>query len=83
VRRLFAEERARSRPAAVEDWSRESWQVAHDTGYGSAYGGDPCGPARTREAETNATIERLVDPLRLQVERGGLRLARLLDEALG
>jgi hypothetical protein len=30
-----------------------------------------------------AAIEKLVDPMRLQVTRGGLRLARLLDEAFG
>lgn len=30
-----------------------------------------------------ATIEKLVPVARLEVERGGLRLAKLLDQALG
>jgi hypoxanthine phosphoribosyltransferase len=30
-----------------------------------------------------ATVRKLVPVVRLQIARGGLRLARLLDEALG
>ena len=67
----------------VEDWSRESWGVAHDFAYATATGGDPCGPLPPRVMLDQATIEKLVAPARLQVLRGGLRLARLLDEALG
>ncbi|MBY8822528.1 S1/P1 nuclease [Sphingomonas colocasiae] len=84
VRIYSAEERAAMNGGTTEDWSRESWQVARDTVYASAYGGDPCtGPAQERSKLSNETIETLIQPLRLQVERGGLRLARLLDEALG
>lgn len=84
VRVYSAEERAEMEKGTVEDWSRESWQVARDTVYASAYGGDPCtGPAQERSKLSNETIDTLIQPLRLQVERGGLRLARLLDEALG
>lgn len=84
VRAYSAEERAALNGGTVEDWSRESWQIARDTVYGSAYGRDPCaGPPPERATLANETIETLVAPLRLQVERGGLRLARLLDEALG
>jgi hypothetical protein len=67
----------------VEDWSRESWQVAHDIAYATAFGGDPCGPQPARAKLDEATIERLIGPARQQIVRGGLRLARLLDEALG
>jgi hypothetical protein len=67
----------------TEDWSHESWQVAHDYAYAAAFGGDPCGPVPARAKLDDATIEKLVEPARLQVLRGGLRLARLLDEALG
>lgn len=67
----------------TEDWSRESWMVAHDDAYATAFGGDPCGPVPARAMLDEATIEKLIDPARLQVLRGGLRLARLLDEALG
>ncbi|MCW3846223.1 S1/P1 nuclease [Sphingomonas sp. LB-2] len=67
----------------TEDWSRENWQVAHDFAYATAAGGDPCGPLPPRAVLDDATIAKLVPPARLQVLRGGLRLARLLDEALG
>lgn len=84
VRRYSAEERAALAGGTVEDWSRESWQVARDTVYASAYGGDPCaGQPPERAKLSNETIAALIEPLRLQIERGGLRLARLLDEALG
>jgi hypothetical protein len=66
----------------VTDWSRESWAVAHDATYGVALG-DPCGPASTRAMLDNEKIERLIPVVRQQILRGGVRLARLLDEALG
>jgi hypothetical protein len=68
---------------SVEDWSRENWQVARDFAYASVLNGDPCAPFPERAKLDDATIERLIEPARLQVVRGGLRLARLLDEALG
>ena len=66
----------------VEDWSREGWQVSRDVAYATALGGDPCGPkpdGRIRLDE--AKIRSLLPAVRLQIARGGLRLARLLDEA--
>jgi nuclease S1 len=69
---------------SVEDWSHENWLVARDVAYKSASGGDPCAEgAPAKGTLDNATIDALVEPARLQIERGGLRLARLLDEALG
>jgi hypothetical protein len=66
----------------VEDWSRENWQVAHDA-Y-AALLGDACAPIpATRPVLTNDRIAALVPVMRHQIARGGLRLARLLDEALG
>ncbi|MBB5684562.1 S1/P1 nuclease [Sphingobium boeckii] len=84
VRIYSPSERAEMGAGTVEDWSRESWAVARDSVYGMAYGGDPCSitpPARSML--TNEKIESLIAPLRLEVERGGIRLARMLDEALG
>jgi hypothetical protein len=83
VRPYSPEERAATQSGSVEDWSRENWQVARDYTYTTAMGGDPCatGPARARLDD--ATVDKLVPVLREQVVRGGLRLARLLDEALG
>jgi hypothetical protein len=66
---------------SVEDWSRESWGLARDIVYGTAQA-DPCTPADPDARLDEATITQLVPKVRLQVARGGLRLARLLDEAL-
>jgi hypothetical protein len=83
VRPYSAEERGPIQGGTVEDWSRESWGVAHDWAYATALGGNPCGPVPPRAMLDESTIDRLVEPARLQVLRGGLRLARLLDETLG
>ena len=82
VRVYSPEERAAVNGGTVEDWSRDSWQVARDVVYGSAYG-NPCGPAPQRATLDEAKIEKLIEPARQQLVKGGLRLARLLDEALG
>jgi hypothetical protein len=67
----------------ITDWSRESWEVSKEYAYGSLFG-DPCAE-RPRDAPrpviTEAIVERLIPVVRRQVARGGLRLARLLDEA--
>jgi hypothetical protein len=78
---LSAADRDAMRQGNVTDWARESWQVAHDYAYGTAFP-DPCGPVPTvRPVITEAITRRLVPVVRQQVARGGLRLARLLDEA--
>ena len=83
VRRYPAARRARVGAGSVEDWSRESWRVARDVVYASALGGDPCGPVPARVELNSATIARLAPIAQQQVLKGGLRLARLLDRALG
>jgi phage tail protein X len=76
-----AADRAAMRQGNVADWARESWQVAHDYAYATAYP-NPCGPPpQARPAITEAITERLIPVVRRQIARGGLRLARLLDEA--
>ena len=82
VRRYPAAIRARIAAGTVTDWSRESWRVSHDVVYASVEA-DPCAPNPARVTMDEATIERLVPAARLQVERAGLRLAELLDRALG
>jgi hypothetical protein len=82
VRLYSAEERAGVQAGSVEDWSRDSWQVARDVAYASAFG-EPCGPADQRGTLDQAKIEKLIEPARQQMVKGGLRLARLLNEALG
>ena len=78
---LLTEVRPSMADGSVEDWSRESWAVARDADYATALG-DPCGPKPARATLDNAKIEALIPAVRQQIVRGGVRLARLLDEAL-
>ena len=82
VRRYPAAERAKIGAGTVTDWSRESWQVAH-TAYAAALGGDACGTVPPRVKMDDATIAKMVPVSREEVRRGGIRLAKLLDKALG
>ena len=86
ARELIAEvpapERAALAGGTVEDWSRQSWENARNLAYASLIG-DPCGPLPTeRPTLTEARVRELIAPVRRQVTAGGLRLARLLDDAL-
>ncbi|AYJ87982.1 hypothetical protein D3Y57_13405 [Sphingomonas paeninsulae] len=65
----------------VIDWSRESWAVSRDSAYAVALG-DPCVTGITGHLD-DAQIAALVPVVRLQVLRGGLRLGRMLNRALG
>ncbi len=78
---LNAGERTQRAAGSVEDWSREMWATSRDMAYGTALGG-PCGPVPERARLDDAVIEQLVPVVRDQMLNGGLRLARLLDEAL-
>lgn len=81
VRRYTPAESAPLSAGTTEDWSRNSWEVAKGA-YAAALGGDPCGEARDGQFD-EAAIAGQVQPARDQIVKGGLRLARLLDEALG
>jgi nuclease S1 len=81
---LDGADKAAMRQGAVADWARESWEASRDFAYGSIMA-DPCAapaPAAERPVVTEETTRRLIPIVRRQVARGGLRLARLLDEAL-
>lgn len=68
---------------SVEDWSRESWQAARQYAYASLIN-DPCGDSpQIRPTLTEEDVRALIPVVRRQVAAGGLRLARLLDDALG
>jgi hypothetical protein len=74
-------ERASARLGTVTDWARESWQAAHDFAYGTVLP-DPCAPIPAQRPVIREEQVRLLIPVvRRQIVRGGLRLARLLDEA--
>ena len=76
-----ASDRTTIRAGSVEDWSRESWALARDVVYGSVIP-NACTTKTKEFTMDEPTIQRLIPALRLQVAKGGLRLARLLDEAL-
>jgi hypothetical protein len=78
------EQRKAMAQGSLEDWMRESWTVAKDVVYPSAVG-DVCAlPAGTKASGKldEAAIRRLIPVMRAQVLKGGLRLAKMLDEAL-
>ena len=67
----------------VEDWSREMWSKAFNEAY-SPLVGDPCGqPPAGRPTLTESQVQALTSSVRRNVAEGGIRLARLLDDALG
>lgn len=74
-------QRAELARGSLDDWGRESWQIAKDQVYGSVIP-EVCGATPATVAMDAPTAERLIPIVRLQVGKGGLRLARLLDEAL-
>jgi len=83
IRATRRSERRRMVAGDVTDWSRDSWRVSHDIAYGALFA-DPCGPLPDeRPVMDEAMVQRLIPPARRQVVAGGLRLAKLLDAALG
>lgn len=85
--RLYPAAQARRLAAGtVTDWSRESWRVSRDTVYAGALGGYPCATPQPPSSQgvvlDDATVAKAVPVLHDQIRKGGLRLARLLDEAL-
>jgi hypothetical protein len=75
-------ERAALAAGTTEDWSRQSWENARTFAYATLLG-DPCGPLPSaRPVMTEDKVRGLIAPIRKQVVSGGLRLARLLDDAL-
>jgi hypothetical protein len=83
VAEVPAAERAALAGGTVEQWSRESWEAARTLAY-SSLTDDLCGPKPTqRPTLTEADVRALIAPVRRFVAVGGLRLAKLLDDALG
>ena len=57
--------------------------MSHDSGYGAIFA-DPCAESKgPRPVMDEAMVQRLIPVARRQVVAGGLRLAKLLDAALG
>ena len=80
---LPAAERVRLAAGTVTDWSREGWEASRSQAYTSLLG-DPCGEkSAARPTLTAADVQKLIPSVRQQILAGGLRLGRLLDDALG
>lgn len=85
VRRYSTAEKARLATGTVEEWERESWQVSRDFLYPLAFGGKlPCDVKEPQKIVwSNEAIEQAIPVIDERIERAGLRLAKMLDEALG
>ena len=81
--RLSPAQRAEIGGGTVEEWSREMWSKSRDLAYQTLVG-DPCGSQPTgRPTLDEADVRALIPAVRQNVTAGGIRLARLLDDALG
>lgn len=86
VRRYGAAERAALDTGMPDDWLRESWTIAREFLYPQAFGHPPCDPttkAPTQVAWPEPAIEASLPVVEKRIEQAGLRLARMLDAALG
>ena len=85
VRAYTSEERAKIATGTVGDWAQESWVVARDVVYPQVYGHaagkgeQPHGVVTITQAQIDADAP----VARGRIVAAGLRLARVLDEALG
>jgi hypothetical protein len=85
VRVYTAYERASIATGDVYDWAQESWQMSHDVVYPQVFGKVLTAQDKT---EKNVTISEVsldadVQLVRQRIQQAGLRLAQLLDAALG
>ena len=79
IRRYPVAEQRREAAGGVMAWSRENWAVAKRA-YAAAMGGDPCRPTPDHMTMDEAAIEAMAPVEREQIKRGGLRLAKLLNQ---
>ncbi len=84
IRRYPLAERSALNAGTAADWGRESWVLARQV-YTRAFGLDPCNGAilPKKVIWSNTSIEATLPDARLRLTQAGLRMARVLDEALG
>jgi len=76
------ESRATMEAGSVTDWAKESWELSRDTVYPTATHAPACPPTKPADAGLDeAQIQQLIPVVRQRVLRGGLRLAKMLDDA--
>jgi len=76
-------ERARIATGDVADWARESYQIARNFTYARAFRHDPCtGSAPSEVTISQADVRASLPLVRQRLVQAGLRLARVLDQAL-
>ncbi|WP_260483111.1 S1/P1 nuclease [Sphingomicrobium flavum] len=67
----------------VVDWSREMWAMSRDVAYPSLVDRNPCdGEVEGRPTLTEEDVQALIPAAREAAVKGGMRLAKLLDDAL-
>lgn len=84
IRRYSPAERAALDTGETADWGRESWELARSLVYARAFDRDPCNGTEAPKdvVWSDEDIEASLPTLRQRVSQAGLRLARLLDQAL-
>ncbi|RJX67973.1 endonuclease [Tsuneonella suprasediminis] len=85
VRHYSAAEKAALGGGTPADWGRESWQVARDFAYRTAFGRDACAagaaPLPKDAALTQEVIAESVPVIQKRIEQAGIRMAQSLDKA--
>ncbi|MDP9057221.1 MAG: S1/P1 nuclease [Pseudomonadota bacterium] len=83
VRVYSPAERARIATGDIADWARESYQIARNFTYARAFHHDPCvGSTPTEIDISEADVRASLPIVRWRLVQAGLRLARVLDQAL-
>lgn len=83
IRRYSQAERQDLAGGEIADWGRESWALAKEEVYPLAFGCDPCAADIPEQAALSQEAIVAAAPFaRQRVVQAGLRMARLLDEAM-
>ena len=83
IRKYDAGARDEQASGTSADWSLESYNLAKEVVYPRALDGGACSDVPETIVWDEADVAASEATLRLQVRRAGLRLARLIDQALG
>lgn len=84
VRRYTPAERAELATGGIEDWAKESWELARTLVYPQAFGQIACAGNQPKQAViTPVQVAQDLPVVRKRLLQAGLRLAKMLDEALG